>query len=294
MEPAPRVVCAGLTTWDVVHLVSRLPGSDEKVAALDFFTAAGGPATNAAVAVAHLGSRPTLATTLPDHPVSALIADDLAKCGVALEVAGTYDGPPISASIMITAGTGDRAIVSPTSAATALDVTPTTLPDTHNVLCVLVDGYFRSISLPIARAARERGVPVILDAGSSRPYTDELLANVDVAVPSAAFRPLGTDGSPEAVFAYLRARGVMWSAITRGADSVLYMCPGGSGEVSVPPVEGVVDTLGAGDFFHGALAHRIATLGLDGDRFPEDLAFAARVVADSITSFGTRSWLTHY
>ena len=82
------------------------------------------------------------------------------------------------------------------------------------------------------------------------------------------------------------------AAITRGSDSILYMCPGGSGEVVVPPVEEVVDTLGAGDFFHGALAHRIATLGLNGDRFPADLEFAASVVAESITSFGTRAWLT--
>ena len=156
---------------------------------------------------------------------------------------------------------------------------------------VLIDGYFRSLSLPIARAARERGTPVILDAGSFKPYTDELLHTVDVAVVSDAFRPPGSDSNSDSVFAYLRARGVMWSAITRGGGSIAYMCPGGSGEVAVPPVAGVVDTLGAGDFFHGALAHRIAAEGLDGDRFPDDLAFAAEVTARSLTSFGTRAWL---
>jgi sugar/nucleoside kinase (ribokinase family) len=292
MSGPAHVVFAGLCTWDVVHLVKRLPSPDEKVAALDFFTAAGGPATNAAVACAHLGSRPTLVTALPSHPVTSIIADDLAGCGVELAIAAGYEGPPISASIMVTASTGERAIVSPTSAATDLLLEGVHVLDTHNTLCVLVDGYFPSMSLPIAREARERGIPVVLDAGSSRPYTDEFLASVDVVVASAVFRPPGTDGSPEAVFAYLRARGVMWAAITRGGDSILYMCPGGSGEVIVPPVEEVVDTLGAGDFFHGALAHRIATLGLDGDRFPADLVFAASVVAESITSFGTRAWLS--
>ncbi|MCR6712946.1 MAG: PfkB family carbohydrate kinase [Demequina sp.] len=292
MSGPARVVFAGLCTWDVVHLVTRLPSPDEKVAALDFFTAAGGPATNAAVACAHLGSRPTLVTALPSHPVTSLIADDLAGCGVELAIAAGYEGPPISASIMVTASTGERAIVSPTSAATDLLLEGGHALDTHNTLCVLVDGYFPSISLPIAREAREHGIPVVLDAGSSRPYTDEFLQSVDVVAASAVFRPPGTDGSPESVFAYLRARGVMWAAITRGGDSILYMCPGGSGEITVPPVKGVVDTLGAGDFFHGALAHRIATLGLDGDRFPADLAFAASVVAESITSFGTRGWLS--
>ena len=112
MSGPARVVFAGLCTWDVVHLVTRLPSPDEKVAALDFFTAAGGPATNAAVACAHLGSRPTLVTALPSHPVTSLIADDLAGCGVELAIAAGYEGPPISASIMVTASTGERAIVS--------------------------------------------------------------------------------------------------------------------------------------------------------------------------------------
>ena len=224
--------------------------------------------------------------------VDGVVDEGALADGVELAIAAGYEGPPISASIMVTASTGERAIVSPTSAATDLLLEGGHVLDTHNTLCVLVDGYFPSISLPIAREAREHGIPVVLDAGSSRPYTDEFLASVDVVVASAVFRPPGTDGSPEAVFAYLRARGVMRAAITRGGDSILYMCPGGSGEVVVPPVEEVVDTLGAGDFFHGALAHRIATLGLNGDRFPADLEFAASVVAESITSFGTRAWLT--
>lgn len=286
------VLCAGLATFDVIQLVERLPGADEKVAALDFLTAAGGPAANAAVASAWLGTRPTLVTALPHHPLSALISDDLAGCGVDLAVVAGYEGAPITASIMVTAATGERAIVSPTSAATDAPLSAASQVSLDGVGAVLIDGYFRSLSLPIARAAREAAVPVILDAGSFKPHTDELLANVDVAVVSSAFGPPRTDGDPEAVFAYLRARGVMWSAITSGGGSVLYMCPGGSGEVPVPPVAGVVDTLGAGDFFHGALAHRIATLGLSGDRFAEDLAFAAEVVARSLTSFGTRAWLS--
>ena len=287
----PRVLAVGLATYDVIHLVERLPHADEKVAALDFVTAAGGPAANAAVAAAHLGDRPTLVTALPDHPFSKLVIDDLAECGVEVEVVASYAGPPVTASIMVTRDTGERAVVSPTSAATDLPLAAAADVDLDGVGAVLIDGYFRSLALPIARAARERGVPVVLDAGSAKDYTDKLVGAIDVAVVSDAFRPAGTNGDPDAVFAYLRARGVTWAAITRGGDAVLYVCPGGSGEVPVTPVDGVADTLGAGDFFHGALAHRIATLGLSGERFAEDLAFAADIVARSLTTFGTREWL---
>ena len=130
MPGTPRVVCAGLATYDVIQLVERLPSPDEKVAALSFVTAAGGPAANAAVACAYLaardavGSRPTLVTALPQHPLSSLIADDLLGCGVDVAVVATYEGAPITASIMVTRGTGERAVVSPTSSATDDELVP--------------------------------------------------------------------------------------------------------------------------------------------------------------------------
>lgn len=278
----PRVLCAGLATFDVIQLVDRLPHPDEKVAALDFLTAAGGPATNAAVASAWLGDRPTLVTALPRHPLSDLIADDLAGCGVDLAVFAAYDGAPITASIMITKATGERAVVSPTSSATDLPL-DAPVPDLDGVGAVLIDGYFRSLSLPIARAARERGIPVILDAGSVKPYTAEVLTEVDIAVVS---EPFARDG-----MGLVEDAGVERVVITQGGGPVKWRNPAGEGEVPVPSVP-VVDTLGAGDFFHGALAWRIATQGVDDARLPQDIAFAASVVARSLGSFGTRNWLS--
>ncbi|NYI40925.1 PfkB family carbohydrate kinase [Demequina lutea] len=296
----PRAVFAGLATLDIVQLVERLPHPDEKVAALDFLVAAGGPAANAAVAFAHCGGEALLVTALPAHTMSPLIEQDLNTHGVDVSVAAAYDGAPITASIMVTRATGERAVVSPTGTATNANPGPTALPDldgvgasqvgASQVGAVMLDGYFRAIGLPLASAARERGIPVILDAGSHKHYTDEVVAAVDVAVVSQDFAPPGTDGAPGAVFTYLRGLGVTHAAITRGGREILYVTPSGTGSVPVGRVE-VVDTLGAGDFFHGALTYRIASLGLDDARFAEDLAYAARVAGESLGSFGTRAWL---
>jgi sugar/nucleoside kinase (ribokinase family) len=154
----------------------------------------------------------------------------------------------------------------------------------------MLDGYFRAIGLPLARSARERGIPVILDAGSHKHYTDEVVAAVDVAVVSHDFVPPCTDGRSDAVFAYLRGRGVTHAAITRGEHEILFVTPSGGGSVPVGRID-VVDTLGAGDFFHGALAYRIASMGLDDARFADDLAYAARVAGESLGFFGSRAWL---
>jgi sugar/nucleoside kinase (ribokinase family) len=288
---ATQAIFAGLATLDVIQLVERLPLPDEKVAALAFALAAGGPAANAAIAFAACGGAPGLVTALPEHPLTDTVTDDLEAHGVRVERAGGYSGPPITASIMVTRATGARAVVSPTISATDEPIAAASMCGLEGMGAVLVDGYFRSLSLPLAFAARARGIPVVLDAGSFKPYTDEVLAAIDVAVVSDDFAPRGTGGKPDAVLAYLGERGVKVSVITRGARPIVWRAGNASGEVEVQGLDKVVDTLGAGDFFHGALTYRIADLGLDVARLPDDLSFAADVAARSLGSFGTRAWL---
>lgn len=291
---APLAIFAGLATLDIVHLVERLPLPNEKVTALDFLVAAGGPAANAAVAFAHCGGRPSLVTALPEHAMSALIRSDLAAHGVDVSVAAAYDGSPITASILVTRSSGERAVVSPSGAGTAgnpLPSLPLSQPTLDGVGAVMLDGYFRAVSLPLAREARLRGIPVILDGGSHKAHTDEVVRACDVAVVSDDFAPPGTGGEASAVFGYLASMGVTHAAITRGERDILFVTPTGTGSVPVPAVR-TADTLGAGDFFHGALVWRLAALGLDDARFADDLAFASRVAGSSLGSFGTRAWLT--
>lgn len=282
---------AGLATLDIVQLVEALPSPNQKVAALDFTVCAGGPAANAAVAFAHCGGAATLATALPEHPLAAPLRADLERCGVEIVAAASYDGPPITASIMITRATGDRAVVSPTGVATAGALDPTHEASLDGVSAVLIDGYFPSVSLPIAARARAAGIPVILDAGSHKPHTDAMVAACDIAVVSDDYAPPGTAGSPDRVVDHVLGLGASAAVITRGSRPVLYRTRAGDGTVAIPPVSPVRDTLGAGDFFHGALAWRISSLGRDDARLAEDISFASAVVARSLGSFGTRAWL---
>ena len=290
--PQANVLCVGLSTLDVVHLVDAVPAANAKVVAHTFELAAGGPAANAGVAAASCGACVTFVTALPSHPLADAVVTDLAAAGVQTLVAGRYNGPPITASILVTRGTGERAIISPSSAAAgdSLEV----LGDSTSVDsfgCVLIDGYFRQLALPLCEQARAAGIPVVFDGGSFKAHTDEVLACVDVAVLSADFAPPGTGGKPEAVMDYVMAGGASAVAITQGAEPVLWRTGGREGAVEVPTVA-AVDTLGAGDFFHGALAWRVAALGWDAERFEEDLGFAAGVASRSTLSFGTRQWLS--
>jgi ribokinase len=270
------VLLAGLCTVDVVQRVADFPAPGEKVQSLAVDVAAGGPATNAAVTVAALGAEATLVTVLGAHPLAALARADLATCGVrVVDLAPGLATPPAVSAVAVRDHDGERTVVSRNAAAQADFLVPE--PDLDGVGAVLVDGHHPALALKTARAAKERGVPVVLDAGSWKPVLDELLPLVDVAACSAHFRVPGPS---------LTERGVPVVITTAGPDPVRWSIREDSGEVAVPAVA-ARDTLGAGDVWHGALAFAVAGLGNDVAGW---VRHANEVAAERVRHVGPRSW----
>jgi sugar/nucleoside kinase (ribokinase family) len=145
------------------------------------------------------------------------------------------------------------------------------------------------LCLAVAEGARARGIPVVLDGGSWKPGMDELLPNVDIAICSDDFRPPGCRESGD-LFPFLAGQGIRRIAITRGEGTIRYTEGDGIREIAVPQVK-AVDTLGAGDIFHGAFCYRFAQLECP---FAEALQFAAKVASFSCQYHGTRSWMEEY
>ncbi|WP_203983824.1 PfkB family carbohydrate kinase [Sphaerisporangium rufum] len=299
---------AGLCTFDLVQSVARMPGANEKVTALRQAVAAGGPAANAAVTFARLGGSATLVSAVGAHPLAAGIRADLAAEGVRLaDVTPDDPEPPAISTIMVTRGSGDRAVVS-VNAAHRRVRPPAELPALVAASRVVhLDGHHPGLALAAARHARDAARPVVLDGGSWKPGTAELLPLVDVAVVSADFRP---PGAPADVLAFLHAAGVRFAAVTAGPAPIRWRGERGTGQVPVPAVP-VVDTLGAGDVLHGALTFALARAltgdhgpgcapeggpggevggGLDDARFAAALEFAVPVAGAACASFGTRAW----
>ena len=104
----------------------------------------------------------------------------------------------------------------------------------------------------------------------------------------ADFRPPGSPAGcqPSQILDYLAASGVTYSAITRGEKPILFYNGDTYGEIPVEQVN-VVDTLGAGDIFHGAFCYYFSRL----NDFEAALGEASRVAAKSCQFFGTRQWM---
>lgn len=286
----PTGLFVGLCTLDVIQLVDHAPGSNEKLTARDQVVAAGGPATNAAVAFGHLGGAATLLTAIGAHALGVGVAADLKALGVTVhDLAAHSAEPPAVSSVLVTASSGERAVAS--TNATAHQLAP---PDDLDALVaasdiVEFDGHHRELAVAAARCARALGRKTLLDGGSWKPGTEDLLPFIDVAVCSADFRPPGTS-TPADTLRFLREHGVAWSAVSGGADPIVWAGPDGEGTVDVPAVE-VADTVGAGDVLHGALAYYLAGSRLTSEGFTRALSGAAVVASRASASFGTRAWL---
>ena len=69
----------GLTTLDFIYLTPSVPEPNQKTVAIDSTTAAGGPATNAAMTFQWLGNHSRLLSAIGKHPSSQFIRQDLAN-----------------------------------------------------------------------------------------------------------------------------------------------------------------------------------------------------------------------
>ena len=297
--PASIGLFVGLATLDCLYRVAAPPGPNQKITALDQEIAAGGPAANAAITFAALGGHATLVTDLGTHPLARAAADDLVANGVVVRAVEPESARvPAVSSIYLTAGSGDRSVVSVN--ATAGSGPP---PDWLGQLVegadvVLLDGHHPELALAAARAARRRSVPVLLDAGSWKPVFEELLPLVDVAICSADLRVPALVGGdiveddPESIAKDLLRRGPEWVAISFGGDPARWWTATGdpddarsSGSVPIPAVV-VRDTLGAGDVLHGGFAlHRARGAGN-----LAALRSAVRYASDRTTHLGPAAW----
>jgi sugar/nucleoside kinase (ribokinase family) len=280
-----RGLFVGLTTLDFIYLSDRPLQANQKLVAQDYLTVAGGPATNAAVAFNYFGNQGSLLSVVGKHPLTKLIKSDLVQQGVALVdlMPDKMDIPPVS-SIVVTAATGERAIISLNAVKSQANpeiVAPDLLT---NIDLVLLDGHQLEVSLKVAAIAKNRRIPVILDGGSWKPGLEAVLSQVDYAICSANFYPPQCQQT-EDVFDFLEDCGIKYTAITQGEQAIRYRERGNHSTISVPSIN-PVDTLGAGDIFHGAFCHYILQ-----EDFPTALKLAAKVASRSCLSFGTRSWL---
>ncbi|MEX5632997.1 PfkB family carbohydrate kinase [Parafrankia sp. FMc2] len=196
---------------------------------------------------------------------------------------------PMSA-VMVTSVTGERAVTSTHGMVPRCTANTAAAAAVADADVVLVDGHQVDAAVGLLRTLRGGGPPVLLDGGSWKPGTEQILPFVDVVICSTAFRPPGFDPAADILDLLLRY-GPFFVAVTDGPGPIRWATTDRRGYV-LPPVVTARDTLGAGDVFHGAFAWLMAHGALATDELVGSLGEASRVAARSVQTFGPRSWMT--
>lgn len=275
----------GLITLDLIYAVTEYPSSNQKVVASDYTVASGGPATNAAVTFSYLNNCAKLLGVLGSHSMTELIQSDLNQQNITLIdlEPSRQESPPVS-SIIVTPSTGNRAVISINAVKTQAVAESIPANCLEGVEIVLIDGHQMAVSRELVKLARQKQIPVVMDGGSWKPGFKTVLPFVDYAICSANFYPPLCQNQTE-VINYLTEVGIYNIAITHGEKPIEYWSLSQNGKIEVSQID-PVDTLGAGDVFHGAFCHFILQ-----KNFQDALAASAQVAAQSCQSFGTRHWL---
>lgn len=285
--PRPRtILCAGIAVLDQVFRVERFPVGEVKTQASAFLSVNGGNAANAAVAIAHLGGRARFVAPLGGpagqdvngDQFLALLGGENVECAACPRMPGVPT--PISAIAIDTRG--ERAIVNFRDDRLAAARPADSAALVADADAVMADNRFPEFVLPICAAARERGLPVVLDADEPRHQSNALL-NIVSHVVFSAEGLRATTGIDDLAAALKRAGEMTPSflAVTDGTDDVLWLDHGAVQRFSVFTVD-TVDTLGAGDVFHGAFALMLA----EGRTERDAMRFAAAAAAVKCTRFG--------
>lgn len=247
--------------------------------------AAGGPASNAAVTFVYLGNEANLVTVIGNHPLSNIIKADLANYKVQITDLNPHQltPPPIS-SIIVTKSTGDRAVISINATKSQANIEQ--LPDhiLDEIDIILIDGHQMLISEEIAAQAKFKNIPIVIDGGSWKQGFEKVLPYVDYAICSANFYPPQCQ-SQQDVLDYLQQQGIKNIAITQGEKPIIYLTNNYQEKINIKPIK-VIDTLGAGDIFHGAFCHYILS-----HNFATALINASKIASKSCQFFGTRKWM---
>ncbi|MCV0397964.1 MAG: sugar kinase [Rhizobiaceae bacterium] len=251
------VLIAGLATLDFVFDVDAMPRTAEKHRARDASMIGGGGAANAAVAISRLGGRASLAVRLGDDEFAALIEAGLAGEGVDGSLIRRIAGSRSSFSSVFIDRKGERQIVNFRDDTTSTDANWISQSD-MSIDAALSDTRWPEGALAAMQLARRQGRPGVIDGEApARLALAALVAASHIAFSAQGLREFaGTDDFRDGL-AKARDETGAWVCVTDGANGVAVL---EEERLRTIPAFGVdaVDTLAAGDVWHGAFALALA------------------------------------
>ncbi|MDE2470598.1 MAG: sugar kinase [Bradyrhizobium sp.] len=281
----PRILCIGIPVRDLTFRIQELPARGFKANASHFEEISGGNALNAAIGIVRLGGRASLCGPIGDarETTSRYIFDKLAHEGIDTKELIHMPGVVTPISNIMIDPSGERTIVTfrdPELWRVRLPLADKLLGDCG---AVLIESRCAEFCTDLCAEARKRGIPVIVDVDRTMSLREGLLtASSHLVFSSEALQ--ATAGIPDDAEALKKIAKLTPSFLagTRGALGTLWLDEHNNLQQTPAFPVHTVDTLGAGDVFHGAFALGIT----EGQDLPAALRFASAAAALKCTRFG--------
>ena len=249
-----RAIFAGLTTIDIQYFTPDYPESNRKIKTQPPDLLVGGPSTNAAVACSVLNNGATLVSAVGKSPFSGFIMKDFQQNGIQhIDLIPDSENIPVLASVITETATGNRNIFTHHPESVNPDILPREKFNSFKPDIIMFDGFYPEVFIDWAVFSKMHKIPVVLDCGSWKDQYINLIPHADVIICSEDFHPPGCS-TPAEIFNFLSDSGAHKSAISRGEKSLLFFEYNIIQEIPVEHVK-IKDTLGAGDFLHGAFCY---------------------------------------
>lgn len=285
-DKTPCVICVGgSATIDHIFLVDEVKLPSAKITARDFIETGGGMGANAAVAVQRLGGRAIYWGRVGDDQTGDEVLWLLTHEGIDVSGVRRLAGFRTKIASILIDARGERLAVSAQPQGYPPDASWLPIERIPEADVVLADTRWPTGAQRLFEAAAERNLPSVFDGDGGDPpqvlrtaqqcthpfYSQPMLASFDYGSPELAL-PRVFGGRNAVAGVTLGAAGVMWFDGKR-----IHTMPS-------PRVK-AVDTLAAGDTWHGAIALALA----EGRETRQAIEFASAVAALKCTRFGGRA-----
>lgn len=280
-----RVLCLGMSALDAIYRVPAIPATPTKILATAFTECGGGMAANASVAVARLGGQSHYWGRVGDDELGDRILSQLSAEGVDVRVVRRVSGCVSPSAAILIADDGERLVCAYNDP--NLDPDPAWLPLelVPGFDAVLVDVRWPAGAAVVLDCAHSAGKPAVLDGDVGPP---EALIDLARRATHAVF---SEPGLAHAIGAVPPGEGLMRMAsetacvvgVTLGQEGFLWREAGRECRIAAPAIT-PVDTLAAGDVWHGAFTLRLG----EGATTAQAARFANAAAAIKCTRFGGR------
>lgn len=278
----------GLCGMDVVFYEDKpLPQEDLKMKVGEVHSCIGGPAANAAITFSLLGGESVVLTYIGNSAVGKVIKQQMEGYGIKVIDMCLDDDVKNISSIYVNTKDATRTIFSGRNPIYSLKDFSIVDEAVKDCDFILYDGHFSHIDNQLLNAAKRENKDIVIDVGAWKDTFDQILRFNPILICSEVFANDGLDGI-QLMDKYHHEH----TAITRGAKPVLYKTKDMPEKQEIHTLKvDAIDTLGAGDVFHGAYCHFAYNEKLS---FHDSLKAASEVAGISTTVHGVVDGVKKY